>query len=63
MTKRSKLYLEETEGGESFVIWIKGNTEIIDIDDTNALHLFAPICVFVSQGTLHIFLLCDFGIG
>ncbi|HEV2877396.1 MAG TPA: hypothetical protein VGW09_08980 [Nitrososphaeraceae archaeon] len=33
------------------------------IDDTNALHFICPDMRFVSQGTLHNFLLCDFGIG
>ena len=43
-------YIEkETERAESSVIW-KIEIEIIDIDDTNALHLL-PQYAFVSQGT------------
>ena len=53
MTKRSKrqsLYSEETEGGEKLCYLEKSNIEIIDIDDSNALHLFAPIYVLSLKG-------------
>lgn len=40
----------------------KGNIEIIDIDDSNALHLFAPIYVLSPKGLYTSFFYVTLGV-